>query len=367
MRFASLGVLLVITMGTTTACSTGGGNSGDGGPGADGGPGKDGGPGSDGGPGGDGGPGNDGGPNGKSPTLAGCDIFPADNPWNTDVSNLAVNALNTTYIQNMAPTTALHPDWGTFTEQYGMPINTGTGAPPVVMTWTASWGPTESDQLACPNPSDGNFCYPIPSTCKIEGGPQASTGSDRHLLYIDTAGAPSACTLYEVYNTQNWVGPGWTAANGAIWHLGSNALRPAGWTSADAAGLPVMPGLVRLAELQAGEMPHAVRFTMNNTQQAYILPATHAAGSANTSLPPMGLRVRLKASVTVSNPSAEASVLIASLKKYGMLVADNGSDWYISGETNDGWATVIDGIIAALNQIHGSDFEVVDTGPIAGN
>lgn len=198
----------------------------------------------------------------------------------------------------------------------------------------------------------------------------ASTGSDRHVCYIDSA----TCTLYELYNAQNWVGPDWTAANGAIWHLNSNALRTEGWTSADAAGLPVMPGLVRYDEVKAGEIRHAIRFTMNNTQQAYIHPATHAAGKSDTSLPPMGLRLRLKASVSVSKPSAEGAVIVAALKKYGVIVADNGSDWYLSGETNDGWATdagggntAMDGVIAALNQIHGSDFEVVDTGPIAGH
>jgi len=334
MRFGWMGGVLFVA-----ACSSGGGSTGDGGT----------------------------PPNGKSPSLAGCDVFPADNPWNTDVSAYPVHAQSDSYIQQMAPSTTLHPDWGTFTEQYGIPINTGTGAPPVKMDWTANWGPTESDPLACPNASDGNFCYPIPSSCNIEGGPQASSGSDRHLLYLDTAGAPSNCTLYEVYNTQNWSGPGWTAANGAIWHLGSNALRPAGWTSADAAGLPILPGLVRLAELQSGEVRHAIRFTMSSTQQAYIHPATHAAGDPDTSLPPMGLRVRLKASVNVTGASAEATVLVTALKKYGMLVADNGSDWYLSGETNDGWSAVIDGIIAALKQLHGSDFEVVDTGPIAGN
>jgi hypothetical protein len=313
--------------------------------------------------------GQDGGPlNGTSPQVAGCDIFPGDNPWNLDVSAMATSSQSDAYIQAMAPTKGLHPDWGTFAEGYGIPITTGSGAPPVKMDWTASWGPTESDPLPCPNASDGNFCYPIPSTASIEGGPSATTGSDRHVLYIDTAGAPSSCTLYELYNAQNWTGPDWTAANGAIWHLGSNALRTEGWTSADAAGLPIMPGLVRLAELQAGEIRHAIRFTMSSIQQAYIHPATHAAGgNTDTSLPPMGLRVRLKASVTVPGASPEAAVLITALKKHGMLLADIGSDWYLSGETNDGWTNVIDGILTALKQLHGSDFEVVDTGPIAGH
>jgi hypothetical protein len=128
-----------------------------------------------------------------------------------------------------------------------------------------------------------------------------------------------------------------------------------------------MPGLVRFAEIQAGEIRHAIRFTMNSTQQAYIHPATHAAGDTDASLPPMGLRVRLKASFTLATPTPEAQTLVTALKKYGMLLADNGSDWYLSGETNDGWSSVIDNVIGGLKQIHGSDFEAVDTGPIAGN
>lgn len=306
-------------------------------------------------------------PNGKSPSIAGCDIFPPDNPWNTPVDGLALSADSAKYLAKMSVGTKLHPDWGTFSEWYGIPYNAGFGAPSVKMTWTAKWGNSESDPLACPN-NGGNFCYPIPSTAKIEGGPAAKTTEDRHLLYIDTAGAPSNCTLYEVYNTQNWVGPGWTAANGAIWHLGSNALRPAGWTSADAAGLAVLPGLVRYDEVKAGEIRHAIRFTMNQTQQAYIHPATHAAGDVDAALPPMGLRLRLKASYAPpGNATAEAKVLIVAMKKYGLMLADNGSNWYIGGDTNDGWAPVMDGIIATLNAVHGSDFEVVDTGPIAGN
>lgn len=304
-------------------------------------------------------------PNGKSPNIAGCDIYPADNPWNRDVSGDPLRADSAMFIQNMAPGTGMHPDWGTFGEQYGIPITTGTGAPPVKMTWTAKWGPTESDPLQCANAADGKFCYPIPSTAKIEGGPNASGGSDRHVLFLDTAGAPNNCTLYETYNTQNWTGPDWRAANGAIFHLGSNALRTLGWTSADAAGLPVLPGLARYDEVKSGDIRHAFRFTMDQTQQGYIKPATHAAGDMNASLPPMGLRVRLKASYTpMANTSAEGKTIIAALKKYGMILADNGSNWYVSGETNDGWSSIMDGIIQALGRVHGSDFEVVDTGPI---
>jgi hypothetical protein len=300
-------------------------------------------------------------------TSGACKIFPADNPWNQDVSALPLNANSATYLANMSSGTAFHPDWGTVTDAYGFPFSSGTGATPQPITWTASWGPTESDPLPCA--SGGNqFCYPIPLTAPIEGGPNASSGSDRHVLYIDTAGAPNNCTLYELYNAQNPTGSsGWTAANGAIFHLGSNALRTDGWTSADAAGLPVFPGLVRFDEVMAGEIRHAIRFTMNQTSQGYIHPATHASGSSDTNLPPMGLRLRLKAAFATSSFSGPTLVILTAMKKYGIILADNGSNWYITGESNEGWADYMDGLLSGLRQVHGSDFEVVDTGPVSTN
>jgi hypothetical protein len=190
--------------------------------------------------------------NGGAATTGGCDIFPADNPWNLDISAYPLNANSATYLSNMSPTTAFHPDWGTVSDGYGFPFSSGTGATPQPITWSASWGQSESDKLPCPSGTN-QFCYPIPLTAPIEGGPSADPNSDRHVLYIDTAGAPSNCTLYELYNAQNPTGgSGWNAANGAIFHLGSNALRPDGWTSADAAGLPVFPGLVRYDETVTG-------------------------------------------------------------------------------------------------------------------
>jgi hypothetical protein len=305
--------------------------------------------------------------NGGAATTGGCDIFPADNPWNLDISGYPLHASSATFITNMSPTTAFHPDWGTVTDAYGFPFLSGTGATPQPLTWTASWGPTESDKLPCPTGTN-QFCYPIPLTAPIEGGPSAATDSDRHVLYIDTAGAPSNCTLYELYNAQNPSGgSGWTAANGAIFHLGSNALRTDGWTSADAAGLPIFPGLVRFDEVMAGEIRHAIRFTMSRTAQGYIHPATHAAGSTSTTLPPMGLRLRLKASFDASALSGPALVIVKAMKKYGLILADNGSNWYISGESNEGWATYMDALLTGLRAVHGSDFEVVVTGPILTN
>jgi len=259
----------------------------------------------------------------------------------------------------------MHPDWGNWsTDHYGIPFGSGTGATPQPITWSASWGPSESDTNPCPT-GGGQFCYPIPLGALIEGGQGASSDSDRHVLYIDTAGAPNNCTLYELYNAQNPTGSsGWTAANGAIFHLGSNALRPDGWTSADAAGLPILPGLVRYDEVAAGEIRHAIRLTMNSTYQGYIHPATHAAGSSNAALPPMGLRLRLKASFDASAITGASLVIVTALKKYGVIVADNGSDWYITGESNDGWDNYMDNLSTNLGKIHGSDFEVVDTGPV---
>ncbi|MFI5299955.1 MAG: hypothetical protein ACHREM_17850 [Polyangiales bacterium] len=300
---------------------------------------------------------------GPAPTLAGCRIFPDDNPWNTDIAAYPVSADSAKYLANMAPSTGLHPDWGTTAEQYGIPISTGTGATPVVMNWTASWGVSESDPLACAS-GGGNFCYPIPSSALIEGGPSAKANSDRHLLYIDTAGAPSNCTLYEVYNAQNWVGPGWTAQNGAIFHLGSNTLRPDQWTSADAAGLPVMPGLARADEVASGAIHHALRVTFGVTYQGFIHPATHAAGVTTDGLPPMGLRARLKASVDISGYSKDTQVILTALKHYGVIVADNGTDWYISGQTDDAWGANEGTVHDELAKIKGSDFEIVDTGPV---
>ena len=305
------------------------------------------------------------GTTGTPATLGGCTIFPADNPWNTDISGYPLHPSSATYIASMSPSTPFHPDWGTKSDGYGIPFGSGTGAAPQPITWTASWGPTESDKLPCPTGTN-QFCYPIPLDASlIEGGPSADTDADRHVLYIDTAGAPGNCTLYELYNAQNpTAAAGWTAANGAIFHLGSNALRPEGWTSADAAGLPILPGLVRFDEtVNAGEIRHAIRFTVSSTQQGYIHPATHAAGKANTSLPPMGLRVRLKASFDTSSFSGPTLVILTAMKKYGMILADNGSNWYFTGESHEGWEPYMDDLLTGFKKVLGSDFEAVDTGP----
>jgi hypothetical protein len=301
---------------------------------------------------------------GSVPTIAGCNIFPADNPWNADISGYPLDPNGATYLANMSPSTGFLPDWGTVTDEYGIPFSTGTVVTPQPMTWNVDYGATESDQLPCATGSN-KFCYPIPLTAPIEGGPTADTGSDRHVLYIDTAGAPNNCTLYELYNAQNPTGgSGWTASNGAIFHLGSDAPRTDGRTSADAAGLPILPGLVRYDEVMAGEIRHAIRFTVSRSQQGYIHPATHAAGNSSTTLPPMGLRMRLKASFDTSSFSGPTLVILTAMKKYGIILADNGSNWYISGESNEGWSSYMDDLVSNLRKVHGSDFEAVNTGPV---
>jgi hypothetical protein len=237
-------------------------------------------------------------------------------------------------INSIGAGTGLHPDFGS-DMAYGIPYNVVGGSQvkvPVTFDYAG-----ESD----PGP------YPIPANPRIEGG------SDAHILIVDKGN----CHLYEMWDTRRVDGR-WYAGSGAIWNLQSNALRPDGWTSADAAGLPILPGLVRYEEVAGGAIDHALRFTAVHTGKMHVYPARHDAGIANSSYPPMGLRVRLKASVSISGFSPEVQVLLTALKKYGMILADNGSNWFISGVSNPKWN---DDELHRINQIVGSDFEVVDT------
>jgi hypothetical protein len=266
-----------------------------------------------------------------------CVVFPATNVWNEPVDTLPVEADSATLIASIGLNAYLHPDFSsTSGGNYGIPYNVvGSAAKKhrVRFTW-----PAESD----PGP------YPIPRHPKIEGG------SDRHLLVVDKV----ACKLYELYAARK-TSKGWRAGSGAIWDMGSNALRPAGWTSADAAGLPILPGLARYDEVAAGAILHALRFTASETRRAYIYPARHyASDSTDPTLPPMGLRVRLKASVDISRFGPQARVVLRALQVYGMILADNGTSWYVTGAPNPGWN---DDDLHQLQQLHGSDFEVVDT------
>jgi hypothetical protein len=296
-----------------------------------------------------------GGAPGPGTTHAGCTIFPGDNPWNQDISGAPVDqALMATVMPGMSLSRGLHPDWGTSAEGYGFPIAVGEASAPVPITFSSKYGPKESDKLPCAG-GGGDFCYPVPTDAKIEGG------GDRHLLFLATDGAPGKCVLYELFDTAR-SGGGFSCASAAIFHLDSNALRPDGWTSADAAGLPILPGLVKKDEIDEGEITHAIRFTMDRTRNAYIHPATHAAGAADEARPPMGLRLRLKASFDESKLTGAPLVVAKALKKYGLILADNGSDWFLSGEQSDSWD--MDPLVEQLRTIKGADFEIVSTGTI---
>jgi hypothetical protein len=273
-------------------------------------------------------------------------IFPPDNPWNTDISKLPVHPRSAVYLQSIGLDANLHPDFGTVWEgaPSGIPyVVVGQDQPKVPVTFEYA---DESD----PGP------YPIPPNPPIEGGPDSE--GDRHILIIDRDNH-RLYELFSAYPTEK----GWRAGSGAIFDLDSNALRPAGWTSADAAGLPIFPGLVRYDEvMEKGEIKHALRFTARRTQRGYISPARHfASSSSDPNLPPMGLRVRLKADYDVSGFPRPVQVILTALKKYGLLLADNGGNWFISGAPDPRWD---DEALAAIKRVKGRDLEVVDTGPI---
>jgi len=293
---------------------------------------------------------------GSGAVFAGCRIFPADNAWNRDVSEDPVDTdAMATIFPNMAAETGLHPDWGTIEQGYGIPINVGQAPPtPLKLTGPAA---SQSDIVACPNDAGGN-CYGISVGARIEAA------SDAHLIVLDTTGAPGDCTLYEMVGAADDAGA-WSASNGAVFHLGSNALRPDGWTSADPAGLPILAGLVRYDEARDGEIRHALRFTMRNVYLGYIHPATHSIGTRTQGLPPMGLRLRLKKTFDVSGFTGAALPVLRAMQKYGIILADRGSDWYVTGETSDGWASQTDDVAKQLGRVHGADFEIVKSGPVS--
>ena len=279
--------------------------------------------------------------------LAGstCTAFPADNYWHADISRLPVDSRSATWLSNMSPTRNLHPDFGpSYGAQpvpYGIPITYVDGThPKVSVTFTYA---SESD----------NVLYPLGSDTRIEGG-WASTG-DRHAIIVDK----STCRLYELWNTRRLSNGTWTAGSGATWSLTSDALRPAGWTSADAAGLASLPGLLRLGEVENNYIDHAIRFTTNSTQKAYIWPARHQAGSTtSTAYPPMGARFRLKASFPISSYQPDTQNVLRAMKKYGLVLADNGSPWYFQGTANGNWPSTL---LDELKTIPASAFEAVDT------
>jgi hypothetical protein len=282
------------------------------------------------------------------PTLAGCPVFPASNPWNTPVDTLPVAADSATLIASMGVDSGVHADFGS-----GLYDGSRIGIPFVVVDAKSTPKSRVSFQYA--SESDKGP-YPIPKNVPIEGAPAHANTGDRHVLIVDRG----ACKLYELSGMHRTSSGHWSGWSGAIWNLRSNAVRPAGWTSADAAGLPMLPGLARWdGDASTGRIDHALRFTAERTRRAYIYPARHYASSAtDPSLPPMGLRVRLKASVNIAGLPPQARIVAQALKTYGMILADNGSNWYIGGAPSPHWSN---DQLHALGGLTGSDFEVVDT------
>ena len=269
-------------------------------------------------------------------TTTACPTFPATNVWNKRVDALPVAANSAAMISAIGVGAHLHPDFSN-AGRYGIPYN-NVGLSTKLTYHIHFTYASESD----------NVGYPIPKSPLIEGG------SDRHMILVDR----ERCRLYELYAARKTTS-GWYAGSGANWALRSNHLRPDGWTSADAAGLPIFPGLVRWSNVSGGVIRHALRFTAPLSCDGHIYPARHDAGSGSCSVrPPMGLRVRLKGSVDISGYGSQARIVLQALKTYGMILADNGSPWYVTGAPSSHWN---DDVLHTLGRISGSDFEVVDT------
>ncbi|MCX6520556.1 MAG: hypothetical protein NTZ21_07815 [Actinobacteria bacterium] len=279
------------------------------------------------------------------PSVGGCSVFPGTNAWNTDVSGFPLHPRSATTIAKIQSVGGdfLHPDFGS-NPDYGIPYVVVPPTQPLVPITYTAYG-DESD----PGP------FPVPLDAPVEGG-AGSTG-DRHVLVVQEG----SCELFELYVARR-SGAGWSADSGARWNLVTGDLRPIGWTSADAAGLPILPGLVRFDEVAAGSVRHAIRVTFAQTQRGFVLPATHFASSrTDPDLPPMGLRLRLRADYDLSAMTGQARVIAEAMKTYGLLVADNGSNWFFQGAPDPRWD---DDDLGQLKQIPGTAFEVVDTGPV---
>ena len=286
---------------------------------------------------------------GPGASLHGKRVFPPDNPWNQDISNAPLDPNSARLIAAIGLDDRLHPDFGTVYRgaPNGIPYVVVAGSQPLVRIDLGSYA-GESD----PGP------YPVPRDAPIEGGPNSD--GDRHVLVVDR----DNWKLYEMFSARpNSAGTLWSAASGAVFDLKSNAMRPDGWTSADAAGLPIFPGLVRYDEVfEQREIRHALRFTVGRSRKGYVYPARHHAGhSDDPNLPPMGCRVRLKASFDISSYSPANQVILRALKKYGMFVADNGPSWFLSGAPDPRWS---DQDLSLLKNIKGFNFEVVQMGRV---
>lgn len=282
-------------------------------------------------------------------TIGNCPVFPADNIWNTRIDQLPVSPNSVPWVNIIGPALPLHPDFGSGTYD-GEPI----GIPYVTVPGTQTKYPATFSYQSQSDPGP----YAIPLNAPIEGGSN-STG-DRHVISIDT----DNCILYEMWDAYPQTAS-WKAGSGAIFNLLSDALRPATWTSADAAGLPIFPGLVKYEEILTGQILHAIRFTAPQTQDSYVWPARHEASSLTGSqYPPMGARFRLKASFDISSFSATNQIILTALQRYGMMLADNGSSWFISGSPDSRWNN---DDLHVLTTIDGSDFEAVDVSPLMVN
>lgn len=290
---------------------------------------------------------------GSSSSLAGLDAdlggfrpFPASSSWNQDISTLAVDPSSSIYVNSIGANAFSHADFGTVYE--GAP----NGIPYLVVPGTQA---KVAMSFTYANQSDAGP-YPIPADAPIEGG--SGSSGDRHVIVVDH----DNLKLYELFNAFVQGDGSWKADSGAVFDLASGADRPAGWTSADAAGLPIFPGLVRYDEVMIhGAINHALRFTASSTQNGYVYPARHAAGTADPTLPPMGMRVRLKASYDISWASKPVQIILTALKKYGMILADNGSNWAVAGSPDPLWN---DSDLHDMSSVPGNAFEVVKMGAI---
>ncbi len=288
------------------------------------------------------------------PTLGGCPVFPPTDPWNTPVTTWPVDTVWTARLHAAAGARRLHPDYGNWgAEQYGIPVNVVPADQPAVPV-AFDWWPDESDA--------GPYPFPGANVLQIEGGTPTACDGDCHVLVVQAG----TCALFEGYACR-WEA-GWHCGNGARWDLTSTSLgqRPDGWTSADAAGLAILPGLVRYDEVAAGVIRHALRFTYHCTRAERRPPATHQAVPSGCDLqgddsPPMGLRLRLRADADLAGLTARAKVVAVAMRTYGLILADNGSDYYVTGERHAGWSDAED--IAPLKTLPATAFEAIQAGP----
>lgn len=286
------------------------------------------------------------------PDAKGCKIFPNDNPWNQRIDDLPVHPRSDAIVRSIGRTEGLHPDFGSGKwegARIGIPyVSVPRDQKKVPVKFR--WYPEESDHGP----------YPIPKDAPVEGGRQSD--GDRHVIVVQRG----TCKLWELFAAYpRDHGARWVAGSGAVWDLDSNKLRPKGWTSADAAGLPIFPGLARYYEIRRGEIDHALRFTVERSRRKFVYPARHfASESTSRNLPAMGQRLRLKRSFDISGYPYQVRVILLALKRYGMVVADNGSDWYISGAPHRGWDN---DKLHQLHEVLGKKFEVVNTSSLEPN